>query len=211
MLYASDVSLSLSYCLRAGHSKAAISGAIGANLVVRMGALASGTEIVTLGSRPAAAHSMPIPNKHIVALPATPSAKVAELRVYPIKSCASGSSQDTLVIDNLGPQHDRCLMVCQRPHWNRNSASNAFEWQDSWGAVTPRTPKENSATKQKIDGSSLLLVHVTVHPDATMTISSRNASRPMPDLRVAAQPPPDAPLIENVSSRTPRLPLHALR
>ena len=211
MLYASDVSLSLSYCLRSGHSKAAISGAIGANLVVRMGALASATEIVTPGSRPAAAHSMPIPNKHIVALPATPAAKVAELRVYPIKSSASGSSQDTLVIDNLGPQHDRCLMVCQRPHWNRNSASNAFEWQDSWGAVTPRTPKENSATKQKIDGSSLLLVHVTVHPDATMTISSRNASRPMPDLRVAAQPPPDAPLIENVSSRTPRLPLHALR
>ena len=89
-------------------------------------------------------------------------------------------------------------MVCQKPHWNRDAVSNSWVWQDSWGAVTPRTPKENSATKQSIDGASLLLVHVTMNPNDTMTISSKNATRPMPQLCIAVQPPADAPLIENV-------------
>ena len=89
-------------------------------------------------------------------------------------------------------------MVCQKPHWNRDAVSNSWVWQDSWGAVTPRTPKENSATKQSIDGASLLLVHVTMNPNDTMTISSKNVTRPMPQLCIAVQPPADAPLIENV-------------
>lgn len=129
--------------------------------------------------------------------------RVAELHVFPIKSCGPGAALDRLVIGDLGPQHDRCLMVCQKPHWNRDALSNMFVWQDTWGAVTPRTPKEIPATKQMIDGPSLLLVRVAVNPDATMTISSKNAARHMPELRIAVQPPADASLIDNVPSCFP--------
>jgi hypothetical protein len=118
--------------------------------------------------------------------------RVAELRIFPIKSCSSGAALDKLVVDQLGPQHDRCLMVCQKPHYNRDT------WQDTWGAVTPRTPKENPSTGQIIDGPSLLLVDVAMNPDATMTVSSKNAARPMPALHISVRPPADAPLIQNV-------------
>ncbi len=169
----------------AGHSKGAISNAIKDGLVERIGVLVSVTDTVI---------SSPIsPKKPLVQSSVqTGPLRVAELRVYPIKSCGSGTALDKLVVDHLGPQHDRCFMVCQKPHWNRES------WQDTWGAVTPRTPKENSSTGQIIDGPSLLLVDVVMNPDATMTISSKNAARPMPALHISVKPPADAPLIENV-------------
>jgi hypothetical protein len=127
--------------------------------------------------------------------------RVGDLRVFPIKSCGSAAALGRLAVDHLGPQYDRCLMVCHKPHWNIvDYAANSWGWQDSWGALTPRTPKQNSLTKSTIDGPSLLLTQVEVHSDATLTLCSKNASRAMPSIRFAARPPADAPLIENVPS-----------
>lgn len=125
--------------------------------------------------------------------------KVAELRVFPVKSCGSGAAVDEITVDYLGPQHDRCLMVCHNPCFNNK------KWQNTWGAVTPRTKPDDSVTpkKQVIHGSSLLLVDVTMNPDATMTISSKNEARRMPDLRIAVKPPVGAPLIDNVPFFSP--------
>jgi predicted heme/steroid binding protein len=129
--------------------------------------------------------------------------KVAELRVFPVKSCGSGAAVDEIAVDYLGPQHDRCLMVCHKPCFNNK------KWQDTWGAVTPRTIPADAVTpetrdeKQVIYGPSLLLVDVTMNPDATMTISSKNEARRMPDLRIAVKPPVGAPLIDNVPFFSP--------
>ncbi len=201
VLFAALLTLSHHSIVISGHPLNTISNAVNANQVVRIGVLASGAIQSSLVPTIDAAHSTFARQRSRSAQEG--ARRVAELRVFPIKSCGAGAALDKLVIGDVGPQHDRCLMVCQKPHWNRDALSNSWVWQDTWGAVTPRTPKENPATKQMIDGASLLLVRVAVNPDATMTISSNNAARHMPELRIAVQPPADAPLIDNVPSRFP--------
>ena len=183
----------------AGHPRDSIGNAIRDNLVVRIGVIGGVASAPTL--HPAASQQAKFSSPAVAR--ASGPIRVAELRVFPVKSCGSAAALDRLVVDDLGPQHDRCLMVCHKPHWNTMSTVRA--WQDKWGAITPRTPKENPATNSKVDGSSLLLVHVAVNPDGCVTISSKNAARPMSDLHVAIKPAADAPLIENVPTLTPRL------
>jgi len=188
----------------AGHPKDSIDNAIRGNLVVRIGVIASVISAPTVDSS-AQKRAKADP---AAVVQASGPIRVGELRVFPIKSCGSAAALDKLIVDDLGPQHDRCLMVCQNPHWNTMSTVRA--WQHTWGAITPRTPTENPATNEKVDGSSLLLVHVAVnHDDCTVIVSSKNAARPMSDLRVAIKPPADAPLIENVQRLTPHLAVRA--
>jgi predicted heme/steroid binding protein len=167
-----------------------IHAALESGQVVRIGVLfgdAPHSATVSQVSEALSASKKPLPTR---------PPKVAELRVFPVKSCGSGAALGEIVVDYLGPQHDRCLMVCHNPCFNKGG------WQDTWGAVTPRT-LPNSDREQVIYGPSLLLVDVTMNPDATMTISSKNEARHMPDLRIAVKPPVGAPLIDNVQFCSP--------
>ena len=176
-----------------GHSANALPNAVKANKVARVGSLTGAPPISSAPS----AHTPQTSFTRRSFDCQQGDCRVAELHVFPVKSCGSAVSLDELVVDHSGPQHDRCLVVCQNPHWN----AGKNEWQDSWGAITPRT-KPNPQKNQIIDGAILLLVDAAMNPDATMTISSKNAARLMPELRVAVQPPAHAPLIHNVLSFT---------